>query len=994
MTRQFRSKFFANAKAALGYGLAMMAIFVASTVVVGASLQMMSGPISAAYLGAASRDSLAANQLANAGLKAVTADLQTKYDAGTAITTGYSYSSASAPSSVTMPTDPSAPTTLDKSVGSYTAGVTSVKGNQVMISVTATVGIGSYTLKKLVILSHNARNPLDNLSGLTLNVAYGLRKLTSSYAGSAIRVRRSSDNTEQDIGFTADGLLDVASLNTFLAGSGGTGGISTKPLDDVPSASAAFSLRKLRTAYAGSAIRVRRSSDNTEQDIGFTSSGDLDTTTLLSFVGSSDGFVSKWYDQSGNARDAVQATVGNQPRIALAGVMETYNGRPSVHYIVGSSTYLTIASCPLNGADGTFVGAIQSNTQSWSRVFDFNIVANKNLFFATLGNLRVNTGSGETGLSSFTVSAFGFYSFVRSGGTAYSYKNGSLLTSSSMNALNGLTFTNNYLGKSAYSGDAYYDGYQSELLFYASALSSANRQILEQSAELYYQPQNVDFSDVTAYANDKPLDDVGSAANAFGLRKLRTAYAGSAIQVRRSSDNTTQDIGFTVSGTLDTGALLTFVGNNDGFVTTWYDQSGNGQNATQATTAYQPAIVLSGQVTKVNNIPAIKFDGTNDRLDFTRSIGDDFSILACYSAIAGVGSYGGNWYAHAGIVDMDVNGVVNDFGTTLDATGSVYFGVGSNDTTIISTLTAADDRGMHRYTATREKASGVFALYVDQQQSVSGGNTNYNTLNAGSNIRLGAIQSASSTYFLNGYINEVLTYGSVLSSTNRRTLEYNQMIYNNTMTPTISTGYITKWYDQSGHGYDMTQSIPSSQPAYLWNNKSNVPMIKFDGLRTVMNTVNTLNITGTQLTAFAVGLVPNSKNLSGRLFTSQNNGVTADTATNSCALLFYTPGTNLAGYRNTVVLGLKALTLNQIFQSTSYLDGTNHTLRLNGVAGTSVATSGTFGINQLFVGANLYPGVAHYWLGNVSELILYSGNPTTAQMQALENNERSFFKTP
>ena len=233
MTHPLFSTVFKRTKAAVGYGLAMMAIFVASTVVVGASLQMMSGPISAAYLGAASRDSLAANQLANAGLKAVTADLQTKYDAGTAITTGYSYSSASAPSSVTMPTDPSAPTTLDKTVGSYTAGVTSVKGNQVVINVTATVGIGSYTLQRLLILTHNPAS-LDSLTGFS--AAYGLRKLRTAYGGAAIRVRRGSDNTEQDIGFDPSGSLDGAGLRSFLEGNTSY----SKPLDVVTGAQVAY----------------------------------------------------------------------------------------------------------------------------------------------------------------------------------------------------------------------------------------------------------------------------------------------------------------------------------------------------------------------------------------------------------------------------------------------------------------------------------------------------------------------------------------------------------------------------------------------------------------------------------------------------------------------------------------------------------------------------------------------------------------------------------
>ncbi len=38
-------------------------------------------------------------------------------------------------------------------------------------------------------------------------------------------------------------------------------------LDQYPSAAVAYSVRKLRAAYTGNAIRVRRSSDNTEQEI-------------------------------------------------------------------------------------------------------------------------------------------------------------------------------------------------------------------------------------------------------------------------------------------------------------------------------------------------------------------------------------------------------------------------------------------------------------------------------------------------------------------------------------------------------------------------------------------------------------------------------------------------------------------------------------------------------------------------------------------------------
>jgi hypothetical protein len=82
--------------------------------------------------------------------------------------------------------------------------------------------------------------------------------------------------------------------------------------------------------YTGAAIQVRRSNDNALQDIGFTAAGDLDESALLAFVGSNSGFVVKWYDQSGNARDAVQATTANQPRIVNAGVVEKQNSKPTV----------------------------------------------------------------------------------------------------------------------------------------------------------------------------------------------------------------------------------------------------------------------------------------------------------------------------------------------------------------------------------------------------------------------------------------------------------------------------------------------------------------------------------------------------------------------------------------------------------------------------------------------------------------------------------------
>jgi hypothetical protein len=113
--------------------------------------------------------------------------------------------------------------------------------------------------------------------------------------------------------------------------------VRTGLLVDYPGAAAAYSLRLLDTDYAGSAIRVRRASDNAEQDIGFDGSGDLDTTSLATFCSGTDGFVKVWYDQSGNANDATQTTTGDQPKIydSATGVV-TENGKPVLDFTSGN----------------------------------------------------------------------------------------------------------------------------------------------------------------------------------------------------------------------------------------------------------------------------------------------------------------------------------------------------------------------------------------------------------------------------------------------------------------------------------------------------------------------------------------------------------------------------------------------------------------------------------------------------------------------------------
>ena len=104
------------------------------------------------------------------------------------------------------------------------------------------------------------------------------------------------------------------------------------------------------------------------------------------------------------------------------------------------------------------------------------------------------------------------------------------------------------------------------------------------------------------------LDRVTTAPySAHAVRKLRASYAGNAFRVRRTSDNAEQDIGFSADGRLDTSALLVFCSATNGFITTWYDQTGNGRHLIQPDTTKQPQIVSAGTVLRQDNNPALVF---------------------------------------------------------------------------------------------------------------------------------------------------------------------------------------------------------------------------------------------------------------------------------------------------------------------------------------------------------------------------------------------------
>lgn len=93
---------------------------------------------------------------------------------------------------------------------------------------------------------------------------------------------------------------------------------------------AAWSTRQLLSSWTGNVIRVRRTSDSTEQDIGIVD-GLLDESALTSFVGAGTGQIVTFYDQTGNGRD-ITLFIGTGPRIVISGSVQYLSGIPCAYY--------------------------------------------------------------------------------------------------------------------------------------------------------------------------------------------------------------------------------------------------------------------------------------------------------------------------------------------------------------------------------------------------------------------------------------------------------------------------------------------------------------------------------------------------------------------------------------------------------------------------------------------------------------------------------------
>ena len=368
--------------------------------------------------------------------------------------------------------------------------------------------------------------------------AYSLRSLTGGDP-KVVRVRRSSDNSEQD--FTAAGISSGALVNfvneiqtlgtvTNSVGNDGftltnksstgftattdtatgvcgwpytakAGDKITVSFDAVIRSGTPQFIPRKATALSGSnlvdVVSDSAISVNSTASYSFEFTYDRDDAGSLTFSEGDDnadfdisnfqvtsfkgaGLVETWYDQSGNNINAVQATAGSQPKIVSAGSLVTGGLRFDDAQKLETAGTFSFAS-------GTTLSSFITNKSDGDEnAYLFRFVSDY-IVYNTAGGVRrvfagTNAVSGTLGSDEelwTTISALN-----SSGGTANFFADGTLVSSADAN-IGTKTVSNKVLNIGGSASTTHWNGTVNEVIFYATDQTS-NRVALESNIMTNY----------------------------------------------------------------------------------------------------------------------------------------------------------------------------------------------------------------------------------------------------------------------------------------------------------------------------------------------------------------------------------------------------------------------------------------------------------------------------------------------------------------------------
>ena len=506
-----------------------------------------------------------------------------------------------------------------------------------------------------------AQNTLDVLgldNTTPAAVAYSLRKLSTSYVGNAIQVRRSNDDVAQDIGFDGNGDLDTSALLAFVglndayvsiwydqSGNGRNLIKTDNNLQPKIVFNGAFK-------YIGTRLAIDFSGNK-----GLVYSGTLSVASITSVIRSESTIWPSYH-----------TILEGSPRIG--GILE--NGGTTFHSNVypleiwrdGISRTTSESLAPVNEA---MVLSISPRTDNLNQIFIGNydggggggsILESEAIAFSTLNTsdvrqsmecnqgvyYGVNMTLCSTAISNNPSSSNHFECLgtvakpltVHASGLnlLYQWYSNSTSSTSGGTLIDGAN-SNTFIPPTLAVGTSYYYVVVSGSKGPDVTSSISGAIIVESLSAVTITPSiatinsgnsiSLTASGASTYFwgfnNATPLDKVSNYKLAVGLRLLRSAYSGAAIRLRRSSDDVEADFGF--SGTnLNTEAINTWLNGSAGYCVKLYDQSGNGNDMIPSYSGAQPLYVDNG----LNNKPILRFN-TSQNLKNSVNFSPPYTVI-------------------------------------------------------------------------------------------------------------------------------------------------------------------------------------------------------------------------------------------------------------------------------------------------------------------------------------------------------------------------------
>jgi archaellum component FlaF (FlaF/FlaG flagellin family) len=520
---------------------------------------------------------------------------------------------------------------------------------------------------------------------------------------------------------------------------------------------AAYSLRNLSTTYTGNVVDVRRSSDDAEDsftaaevsdgtleawvntDLGITFETAEPTTSGATVTNaSSTGFT---YSSSATilkgARIPFSQSIPAGAEISITLTVSDNVGSmtPSVRLASDNAGQLESSATPntfTSNANGTqtFVGTTTSTTTSLA-FFD-NVVGSFNVSNVTINYIRYN------GHVTKWYDQSGNDNHATQGTAAKQPKivdGGSLVTGGiDFDGVDDLLRNSNNLGTTSNffiscvatlpdsitnqtmlsngtgvigSGDSWFlkrrSGLDNALAFQDSSARALGSSAISETQGIFAAESN--GTNLKIYANGSEQDSVSAYTlilngTTIGARhdevSLLTGQINEIIIYDSDQSDNRTAIEANIGETYGITGIPAYDNTVDGFVETWYDQSGNGNDATQSVAASQPKIVDGGSLVT----GGINFDGVNDALESlfnlaatqpitfftvaTQQVASSYlSINGGTSNLSLITSAGGNVALNGGtplISTGVVNGVEKLVSSVADGVSSEIFIDGSSDT--------------------------------------------------------------------------------------------------------------------------------------------------------------------------------------------------------------------------------------------------------------------------------------------------------------------------